>query len=172
MESSSSTNLFENNARKKMSTIEKMNLALAKQEKITTRDISIFTQNFYLLKKANFNNIHALSTVIQSTENLSFRGILEEILAGIEAGDYIYTTMEYYSNVFPYLYINMIKVGEMSGSLDKSLEQAIKYLDENTLLVKKLKKIFIPNTIMFLGILVLLVVGTIIAIPAIQRVYD
>ena len=36
-------------------------------QKVTTRDIVIFSQDFYLLKKANFNNIHALSTIISST---------------------------------------------------------------------------------------------------------
>ena len=64
---------------------EKVNLYFAKSEKITQRDLVVFTQNFYLLKKANFNNIHALDTIIKSTENLSFRGILEDILAGVEA---------------------------------------------------------------------------------------
>ena len=89
---------------KTLSTKEKVNLYFAKTEKITQRDIVVFTQNFYLLKKANFNNIHALNTIIQSTENISFRGILEDILAGLEAGENMYTTMEYYSNVFPYIY--------------------------------------------------------------------
>lgn len=70
---------------KTLTTKEKVNLYFAKSEKITTRDLVIFTQNFYLLKKANFNNIHALSTIIESTDNLSFRGILEDILAGVEA---------------------------------------------------------------------------------------
>ena len=41
----------------------------------------------------------------------------------------MYTTMEYYQDVFPYIYINMIKVGELSGSLTKSLEQAVEYLE-------------------------------------------
>lgn len=68
-----------------LSTKEKVNLYLAKSEKPTPRDLVVFTQNFYLLKKANFNNIHALETIIQSTENLNFRGILEDILAGVEA---------------------------------------------------------------------------------------
>lgn len=82
--------------------------------KITKRDIVIFTQNFYLLKKANFNNVHALSTIIETTENPSLRTILEDILLGVEAGDYMYVTMEYYEGVFPPIYINMIKVGELS----------------------------------------------------------
>lgn len=162
------------NKEKKMtlSTKEKINMYLAKTEKITQRDIVVFTQNFYLLKKANFNNIHALNTIIESTENISFRGILEDILAGVEAGENMYTTMEYYSNVFPYIYINMIKVGELSGSLTNSLEQAVKYLDDTESLNKKLRTILIPNIIQFVLLLVMLVVGTLVAIPAIQGIFD
>lgn len=82
--------------------------------KITNRDIVIFTQDFYLLKKANFNNIHALSTIIENIENPSFKAIIEDILLGVESGENMYTTMEYYTGVFPPIYINMIKVGELS----------------------------------------------------------
>ena len=153
-------------------TKEKVNLYLAKSEKPTQRDLVVFTQNFYLLKKANFNNIHALETIIQSTENLSFKGILEDILAGVEAGENMYTTMEYYEDIFPYIYVNMIKVGELSGSLTKSLEQAVKYLDETEALNKKLRSILIPNIVQFALLLVMLVVGTLFAIPSIQSVFD
>lgn len=158
--------------KKTLSTKEKINLYFARTEKITNRDIMVFTQNFYLLKKANFNNIHALSTLIESTENLSFRGVLEDILAGVENGENMYTTMEYYSNIFPYIYINMIKVGELSGSLTNSLEQAVKYLDDTDKLNRKLKTILIPNIAQFILLLVMLFVGTLFAIPAIQNVFD
>ena len=157
---------------KQLTSAEKIHLYFAKTEKITTRDIMIFTQDFYLLKKANFNNIHALDTIIQNTENMSFRGILEDILAGVEAGENMYTTMEYYANVFPYIYVNMIKVGELSGSLTNSLEQAVKYLDETDALRRKLKSILIPNMIQFILLLVMLFVGTLVAIPAIQGIFD
>ena len=160
------------NKAKTLTTKEKINLYFAKTEKITQRDLVVFTQNFYLLKKANFNNIHALNTIIQSTENLSFKGILEDILAGVEAGENMYTTMEYYSNVFPYIYINMIKVGELSGSLTNSLQQAIEYLDDTEALNKKLKSILIPNIVQFVLLLVLLIVGTLVAIPSIQGIFD
>ncbi|MCI8470533.1 MAG: type II secretion system F family protein [Clostridia bacterium] len=160
------------NTKKTLSTKEKVNLYFAKTEKITQRDLVVFTQNFYLLKKANFNNIHALDTIIKSTENLSFRGILEDILAGVEAGENMYTTMEYYENVFPYIYVNMIKVGELSGSLTTSLQQAVKYLDETEALNKKLKSILVPNIVQFALLLVMLIVGTLVAIPAIQGIFD
>ncbi len=151
---------------------ERIKMYFAQNRKITPRDLVVFTQNFYLLKKANFNNIHALKTIIDSTENFIFQQILEDILAGVEAGENMYTTMEYYSDVFPYIYINMIKVGELSGSLTNSLEQAVKYLDDTNAINRKLKSILIPNIIQFVLLIVMLVVGTIVAIPAIQNVYQ
>lgn len=141
-------------------------------QKITSRDLIVFSQNFYLLKKADFNNIHALTTIIESTENERFKGILEDILAGVESGENMYETMEYYPEVFPYIYVNMIRVGELSGSLTNSLKQAVKYLEDSNSLNSRIKKILMPNIIQFVGLLVLLFVGVLVAIPNIQKVFD
>ena len=111
----------ENVFAKKNESWERTKKILFSNIKISNRDIVIFTQNFYLLKKANFNNIHALSTIIETTENPSFKGILEDILLGVEAGENMYTTMEYYEGVFPPIYINMIKVGELSRFFNKGI---------------------------------------------------
>ena len=58
------------------------------------------------------------------------------------------------------------------GSLTNSLEQAIKYLDDSASLNKKIKNILIPNITQFVLLLVMLVVGTLFAIPAIQNVFE
>ena len=84
----------------------------------------------------------------------------------------MYTTMEYYSDVFPYIYVNMIKVGELSGSLTNSLEQAVEYLDDTTRLNKKIKGILIPNIAQFVLLFVLLIVGSLVAIPTIQDIFE
>lgn len=156
---------------KKSSTKEKLNIE-TKGKKVTFKEIKIFTQDFLLLKKAKFNNIHALSTVLDTIENPRFRVIIEDILYGVEAGEFMYTTMEYYSDIFPFVYINMIKVGELSGSLDLALEQAIKYLEDTEDLKSRLKKILIPNILMLVGIIVLLFVFTILGVPAIQSIFE
>lgn len=158
------------NQGEKQSLLKKMGINIT--TRITTRDLVIFTQDLYLLKKANFNNIHALSTIVETTENDQLREIIKDILAGVEAGENMYTTMEYYSDVFPYLYINMIRVGELSGSLTKSLEEAVQYLDETEKFNKKIKGILIPNALMFISIIAMLFVGVIVIIPIIQNLFQ
>ena len=159
-----------NQSKNKFSSSEKIRIALNTEQKITTRDIIIFTQDFYLLKKAGFNNIHALSTIISATENTSLRGILEEVLSGVESGNYMYSTFEYYSDIFPYIYITLIKVGELSGSLDESLRQAVDYMETSTKLNKKLKGILIPNIIQFVALIILMFIGSAFVVPIIQNV--
>lgn len=84
----------------------------------------------------------------------------------------MYTTMEYYSNIFPYIYVNMIKVGELSGSLTKSLEQAVKYLEESSGTNDALKKIIIPNVIQLVLLLAILIFGVVYIIPMIQDAFS
>ncbi len=171
MTQAESSSILQGKASMKPTLKEKVSLALSKDEKITIQDVIIFTQNFYLLKKANFNNIHALSTIIDSTENLSLRGVLQDILAGVEGGEYMYVTMEYYSNIFPYIYINMIKVGELSGNLTQSLEQAVKYLETSSTTQRTLRGIIIPNALQLVLILGLLIFGVAYIIPLIQDAF-
>ena len=163
---------IERNMNKKDSWIRRTADALKKNRAIKKRDILVFTQNFYLLKKANFNNIHALSTVIETIENPTLKVIVEDILLGVEAGENMYTTMEYYGAVFPPIYINMIKVGELSGSLTNALEQAVHYLEETQAMNKKLKEILVPNLAQFIGLMLLAIIGTIISVPMLQKVFD
>lgn len=164
-------NLLISRQQSKTTYFDKVYHSITKSERIKPRDIIVFTQNFYLLKKANFNNIHALNTIIESTENYTFRGILEDILAGVESGENMYSTMEYYEDVFPYLYINMIKVGELSGNLTKALEQALKFLEDDTKIKKTLRGIIVPNVAQFIFLLLMLIIGTVVALPVIQDLY-
>lgn len=172
MQLANSADIGKNKNARKFTLIEKINMTLSRTEKVTERDIVIFTQNLYLLKKAGFNNVHALATIIQSTENITLKGVLEDILAGVEAGDYMYTTMEYYSDIFPYIYINLVKVGELSGSLEESLRQAVEYLDSSTALSKKLKKILVPNIVQFVVLIVILFFGSMYVVPIIQDIFE
>lgn len=160
------------NIPKSVSLFQKVNAFLTSRKGVKPRDILVFTQNFYLLKKSNFNNIHALSTILETTDNFILKEIIEDILAGVEAGEAIYTTMEYYEGIFPPIYINMIKSGELSGALTETLAEAITYLEDTISLNKKIKNILIPNLIQFVGILILLIFGTVFMLPMVQNTYD
>lgn len=139
---------------------------------VNVRDIIVFTQNLYSLKKADFNNVHALSTLLQATDNANLALVIEDILNGVEAGQNMYTIMEYYPDIFPAPYVGIIKSGELSGSLVNALEQARIYLETSTKLKTKLKSILLPNVTQFVAIILLLFAGIIFVTPQIDNIYQ
>lgn len=84
----------------------------------------------------------------------------------------MYTTMEYYSNIFPYIFINMIKVGELSGSLESSLEQAVEYLENSDKLKKRVKKIVVPNLLMFFGLILGTILAVLFGVPMLKNIFE
>lgn len=99
---------------------QEIDLSFLTGNKVKTRDIIIFLQNLLVLKEANFNNIDALNMIIKSTESKKLKNILNETLISIEAGEYMYETMEKYPKVFPFIVTNIIKVGELSRNNGRS----------------------------------------------------
>lgn len=141
------------------------------RKKPTKRDVIVFLQNLLLLKEAKYNNINALKTIIRSTENTELRLIINDILESIQQGQYMYQPMEKYPKIFTSLVINLIKVGELSGSLTESIKQAIVYIEDEEKIKKKVRKIVVPNVAMFVIVNIMLILGTLIAIPKIQGVF-
>ena len=178
----SKLNIFkQNNDKKLTATIhakKKRKLIINKEilnedlgNRVSYREIKEFTIDFYTLKKSNFTNEHALKTLINKTENNFFRKILINILNGQKQGKYIYKTMKEYNDVFPIIYINLIKTGELTDSFETSLEYAISYLENEEKLRNKVKKVLIPNIVSFFGIILMLILAVLIIIPNLQSIF-
>ena len=60
----------------------------------------------------------------------------------------------------------------MSGSLTKSLEQAVKYLEDSDTTGSKIRKIVIPNVLQLLAIIGILIFGVAYIIPLIQEAFE
>ena len=139
---------------------------------IKEKDVLTFTNSLYVLKKAKFNNVAAFESLFNSTENKKLQDIVEDILIGVEAGSSINEMMAKYPKVFPPLYVNFVKVGEESGSLDTALLHARDYMESNMKLRKQIRGILLPKILMFVFILAAMVVALLYGTPLIQNVYD
>ena len=140
--------------------------------KIKTNEIITFSNNFYILKKARFTNSQALKAIYDGLENKAFKEIIEEILIGVEAGEKIYAVMSNYPQAFPPMYVNFVRVGEESGTLDTALLHARDYLESSVALKKKVRGAIVPRVLQFFGIIIAMFAALIIGVPIIENVYD
>lgn len=140
--------------------------------KIRTKDVVAFVNNLYILKKANFNNIQALQSLYEGTENPRFKDIIEDLLVGVESGERLNTLMANYPKVFPPMFINFVRVGEESGTLDTALLHARDYIESSTKLKTQIRSAVIPRVLQFVGIVVAIFVAVLVGVPMLRSIYD
>lgn len=140
--------------------------------RVTSKDIITFVNNFYILKKAKFNNVQALEALVDAIENPNFKDVVEDILIEVQAGQRLYRAMEQYPKVFPPVFINFIRVGEESGTLDVALLYARDYVESSIALKKKVRAAIIPRVLQFVGIMAMMIIGVIVGVPILQNIYD
>lgn len=95
--------------------------------KITEKErIFLFSQLALMLETGTPLN-RSLAAIKPQIKSPFFRGVVEDLIAEIEGGKSFSAAMTKYEKEFSPITINMMKAGEMSGSLEKMLSQAELY---------------------------------------------
>ena len=98
-------------------------------QRITTKDVMLFTLDLYALLEAGLPVDKALSILINVAEKAKFREMVHGILKNVESGNSLSEALAKYPAVFPKLYINMVRAGETGGVLPAVLERLGSFLE-------------------------------------------
>ncbi len=91
--------------------------------RVTTRDLTIFCQQFEAVLKAGISVLEALHLLQEQTENKYFKGIISDLYNSVEQGEALSKSMAKHPKVFPNILINMVAAGELSGNLEIALDR-------------------------------------------------
>jgi MSHA biogenesis protein MshG len=117
--------------------------------------MSRFARSFALSLRSGVPIVHALTVVAQTVDNTYLAGRVEQMRDGVERGESITRTATA-AGVFTPIVLQMIAVGEESGSLDDLMDEiAQMYEREVDYELKTLSSQIEPILIGFLGLMVL-----------------
>jgi type IV pilus assembly protein PilC len=100
-----------------------------------------------------------------------FRRTIENIIRDIDGGLAFSKSLEKYPNIFPRLYISLIKAGEASGNLDTILGKLADSLESQAEFKAKVKGALIYPIIILIAMAGVLVIMMIFVIPQMKQVY-
>lgn len=107
--------------------------------KVTQQQLLYFTQELATLLGAGLPLDRSLSVLSNLAEGEEFKKSLRHLLEGVRAGKSLAATMAERSDVFPRLYVNMIRAGESGGILEGVLRHLTDYLERSLRLKEELK---------------------------------
>lgn len=118
--------------------------------------LSRFARNFATMLKAGMPVTHALTVVADATDNAWIGSHIKDMRLGIERGESLLRTARH-SEMFTPLILQMIAVGEETGSVDDMLNNVADFYDEDVDYgLKRLAESIEPILIVAMGVLVLI----------------
>lgn len=122
--------------------------------RISITDKALFTKHLAVMLKAGLTINDALDVTAEESTG-KFANILAEVKEKVLAGSTLANALTNYPKVFSSLYINIIRVGEESGTLVESLEQlAVQLEKENELRSKISQAMLYPIIVLIAVVLV------------------
>ncbi len=103
--------------------------SLPGQGRVRHRDVLLVTQELAALLSAGLPLDRALSVLSGLTSRAELRGAVEQILRDVQQGKALAESLAAYPRIFPPLYVNMVKAGELGGFLNTALERLAEYLE-------------------------------------------
>jgi general secretion pathway protein F len=87
----------------------------------------LFSQELLALLTAGLGIVESLEALLEKEANQSTRGVLERLLAGLREGKRFSGVLAEQSDLFPPLYIGIVRAAEGTSDLPRSLERFIDY---------------------------------------------
>lgn len=152
------------------STSAVMNKQIVLFEKISMKDVAMFSRQLAIMMDSNVPPAEAIEALGDQTKNPSFRNKIYKIAKDIRGGVQLSKALSQYPSVFSIFYVNMIKSGEVSGNLPTILEKVTDHLEsEYEIRSKLMGAMMYPAVILVIFILIFVVI-MIFVIPGLVTV--
>ena len=142
------------------------------RERISQRDLVLFTRQLAVLFDAGIPLVEALWTAAAQTKSLDFKEKIVKIAEEVEGGSPLSSALSKYPKIFSPFFINLVKSGEMAGKLPHCLKQLADYLERNYAFRQKLiGSLSYPGIvlILFFGIFLFLIFAV---FPNFQKLFS
>ncbi len=140
--------------------------------RVAFTDVVIFTRQLATMIEAGLVLSDAIAILADQQENKNFKKILTDVASDIQGGIGFGASLEKHKNVFPKLYINLVRAGEASGKLDTILLQLATNLEKEREFRSKVRGAMIYPIIVISMMIVVMGVMIFFVMPKLTSLYS
>jgi general secretion pathway protein F len=140
--------------------------------RVGIKELLVFTQEFSNLLLAGLPLDRSLRILESLSENRKLKETLKDVLQKVEGGNSLAEALHSHPQIFPKLYVNMVRAGEAGGFLEVILSRLVRYLQT----VKEIREALIsvmiyPLILTFIsGISIIILVAFVV--PRFARIFS
>lgn len=138
---------------------------------VKTEERISFIRNLSNMLSAGLPLMRALSVLERQTKNKKFKKIILSLSEEITKGSELNTAMGHFKDVFSPLTIAMVRAGEKSGNISGSLKIVAMQLEQNLLLLKRVKGALIYPSIIISAMIVVGILMIMFVVPTLSATF-
>lgn len=139
--------------------------------KVTQGDIALFSRQLATMLQAGIPLVQAFEIVGAGHDNPAMQKLIFAIKQDLEGGTALAESLARHPLHFDDLFVNLVEVGEHSGSLDALLDKIATYKEKTEAIKKKIKKaLFYPAAVVVVAIVVTTIL-MIFVIPQFEELF-
>ncbi len=137
------------------------------------KDLAIFSQQFSAIINAGISLVDALNIITAQIDNQTLKEALESIRQDVETGSSLAEAADSHPEVFPELYVQLLRAGEMGGVLDKVLNNLAEHYEKQQRLKNMVKSaLYYPVVIVCVAVLVVIFLITFVVPTFVEMFAD
>jgi len=140
--------------------------------KITMTDKIFLSKYLALMLKIGTGLLQAINILIEDLDKPAIRKLLVEIKTNLEKGLPFFSTFAKYPRSFSQVYINFVKAGEASGSLESVFDNLTNSLTKEKNLTDQVRGALIYPVLLLVAALFILIFLVFFALPKISKVFS
>ena len=139
-------------------------------QSISNKEVVILSRQLATLFDAQVSALRVFRLLAAEADNPQMRNVINDIADSLQSGSSISRALSAHPNVFSPFYVNMVRSGEESGSLERSFNYLADYLDRTYQVVTKARNALIyPAFVIGVFVLVMGLMLTMV-IPRISQI--
>lgn len=140
-------------------------------ERVSGKDLMIFTRQFATLLSAKIPLVEALRTLGKQTKQPILKNTTFEIISDIDAGLSLSQSLEKYGNIFSTFYVSLIRSAEITGRLEEATNYLADYTEKEVAINGKVKNALIYPALVIMLFLVVAGVMSAVVLPQIEPIF-
>lgn len=141
-------------------------------DRVRSEEISVMTRQLATLLGAGIPLVQALGSIVDQTNNSALKKVVAQIKNSVNEGSSLTNALSEHPRLFSSIFINMVRAGEASGSLDIVLERLAEFGEKQEALKGRLRAALVyPIFMAFIGVAILFFLITYI-VPNITQVFN
>lgn len=124
---------------------------------VTGREVIFFAVQLSTLLKAGIPLLRALEIIEKGITNVYFKEVLRNMRKKVGEGSAFSNALRNYPRVFPWIWVNLVEVGETTGKLAECLEEVAHYQESAARIRNK-----VITALFYPGILAVVVTGVLV----------